>query len=521
MDNLPEAASKPAQSLSSKPPLSIAILSSPSLPHLNMQEAFVSPLLPLYTSHSLHICPCRSTPRRPPYSSRDRVFASAAAHGQSRGVNSTHHGKTDYQPAYSNDLTWRKRNASLVSEANANGIDSAIEMLWSLNQDGQAVTQNFNQVVSLLASKGRFEDGLELAEEAGRRGIANIITFRPLMKRCCTIGDGKGAKRVWKAMSEYKVEGDMFLYAELMGALVRSQDMSAAHRVLSSLHESGRKPHIVLYNTLLKGYAKRANVKRAFEILETIEQAGIRPDETTFNTILNTCVQAKDSDALNDAMSLMHKHKVKPGAPTFNTLLKLYSRAGKFEDALAIFEEMQQTVEPSIVTFNTLIDGCAHRGDMVQAAKFFDEMTARGMTPDICTMTSLLKGFGRSNNPKRAVELYEAMKEGGYQIEERTRYAVVNACLRGNDRENAMRLMAEMVQSGHRIRSRTWVWMLESTIWADDENGALETLRLMYGSGSMLDSSTRAAFIKETRDRGGFLRFLRELKAAKTSESQD
>jgi pentatricopeptide repeat protein len=420
------------------------------------------------------------------------------------------------QPHDPRSVLWRRQNAVLVEEARQNGVDAAITLLWEISEQGRAASQNFNQVVSLLASDGRLQDGLDLALEAGRRNFANIITFRPLMKLCCASGDGRAAKRVWRAMVDCGVEGDMFLYAELMGALVRSQDTVSAERVLQSLNESGKRPHIVLFNTLLKGVAKQANVQQAFNVLDSIIEAGVRPDETTFNTILNTCVRAKDLDALNQAMTLMRDHKIKPGVPTFNTLLKLYARAGKFQDALDIFQEMQQTVQPSIVTYNTLIDGCAHRGDMDRAALFFDEMLERGMNPDICTMTSLLKGFGRSNNPVRAVELYEAMKEGGYRIEERTRYAVINACLRGNDRHNAKRLMREMIDSNLHIRARTWIWMLETDIWCDDEDAALTTLRDMDSHGVFMDPGTKNTLLRETRERGTFLRFQRELKASRT-----
>jgi pentatricopeptide repeat protein len=443
-------------------------------------------------------------------SSRDPHVASQNTH--SSNANNAHT-QQQHDP---NAAVWRRQNSTLVENARRSGVDAAVDMLWDMSEQGHAVSQNFNQVVSLLAADGRLEDGLELALEAGKRDFANIITFRPLMKLCCSSGDGRAAKRVWRTMVECGVDGDMFLYAELMGALVRSQDLVAAERVLESLQESGRRPHIVLYNTLLKGMAKQANVPQAFDVLDRLVASGVKPDETTFNTILNTCVRAKDLEALNDAMSLMREHKVKPGVPTFNTLLKLYARAGKFEDALDIFHEMQQTVDPSIVTYNTLIDGCAHRGDMERAAMFFDEMIDRGMSPDICTMTSLLKGFGRSNNPKRAVELYEAMKEGGYRIEERTRYAVINACLRGNDRENARRLMREMLSANLRIRTRTWVWMLETDIWCDDEDAAIATLREMETNSAYLDSSIKASVLRESRERGGFLRFQRELKASRT-----
>lgn len=416
--------------------------------------------------------------------------------------------------------TWRQQNAMLVAEAQRNGVDAAIDMLWTMSRDGDAVTQNFNQVVSLLASRGRFEDGLDLADQAGQRRMANIITFRPLMKLCCTLGDGRGAKRVWKVMSKWHIDGDMFLYAELMGALVRSQDMGSAYRILDSLIDAGRQPHIILYNTLMKEFARRADVESGFETLATIEKAGIQPDETTFNTLLNTCVRAMDVDGLQKAINLMNKHQVRPGTPTFNTILKLYSRKGKFDRALTIFEEMQQIVQPSIVTYNTLIDGCAHRGDMFRASIFFERMINNGFSPDICTLTSLLKGFGRANDPARAVQLFESMTEGGYRIEERTRYAAVNACLRGHDRDNARRFLHEMKAAGVAVRTRTWVWMLESDVSVGCEEGALETLRLMYSNGTYLDQNTKTNLVKEAREKT-LSQLTRQLNAARTGDPRN
>lgn len=242
-----------------------------------MAPGFISPSLPLCRSKNElpSVCQQRSATRRRAYVCR-ALHASATVSGRG-GIPNMHDDPAEYDEF---EQQWRRQNTTLVNVAQRDGIDAAVEMLWSLSRDGIAVTQNFNQVVSLLASRGRFEDGLGLAEEAGRRGMANIITFRPLMKRCCSYGDGRGAKRVWRAMSQYGIDGDMFLYAELMGALVRSQDMASAHKVVNSLQDAGRRPHVVLYNTLLKGYAKKADVVQAFEVIRTIEECGVRPDET-------------------------------------------------------------------------------------------------------------------------------------------------------------------------------------------------------------------------------------------------
>lgn len=272
-----------------------------------MSSLFIPPL-PLA---SANVFSTNSVSRRPPTLKRrpaSRFVPISAATTQNHGktiaqvqneldIEQQHHHHNQHNQNH-HDQKWRRHNAQLVTEFERNGTDGAVRLLWQLCKDGLAVTQNFNQVVSLLASNGRFDDGLQLAIDAAKRGLANIITFRPLMKRCCSKGDGKGAKKVWKAMTQFDINGDMFLYAELMGALVRSQDLVSAQKVVDSLNQNGKRPHIVLYNTLLKGYAKRANVRKGFQILNTIEQIGVRPDETVslsyssslFHRLLNLCL---------------------------------------------------------------------------------------------------------------------------------------------------------------------------------------------------------------------------------------
>lgn len=221
---------------------------------------------------------CNLRRKRPHFQTSSRPSATAANYGRT----STHvrEDPPDSNRLAASERRWRSQNAFLVSEAEKHGVNAAIEILWRMTKDGEAVTQNYNQVVSLLASEDRLNEGLALADEAGKRGIANIITFRPLMKHCCAKGDGKAAKRVWNTMARHGVDGDMFLYAELMGALVRSQDLMSAHKVLNSLLDSGRRPHIVLYNTLMKGYARKADIKRGFDVFRMIENSSVKPDET-------------------------------------------------------------------------------------------------------------------------------------------------------------------------------------------------------------------------------------------------
>lgn len=178
------------------------------------------------------------------------------------------------------DTDWRAQNNQLMEVARRSGVDDGVRLLWEMEAAGTVKTQNFNQMISCFTARRRFEDAFDLAMKASDRNMVNIVTYRRLMKHCAVTGNGQGAKRVWHAMNDNGIEGDMFVYAELMGALVRSNDLAAAQKVIASLLENGTKPHIVLYNTLLKGVAKKSDVGKAFEILNQIARNGVWADET-------------------------------------------------------------------------------------------------------------------------------------------------------------------------------------------------------------------------------------------------
>eukprot|EP00172_Hildenbrandia_rubra_P001589 Plantae.Rhodophyta-Hildenbrandia_rubra.ctg2152.p2 GENE.Plantae.Rhodophyta-Hildenbrandia_rubra.ctg2152~~Plantae.Rhodophyta-Hildenbrandia_rubra.ctg2152.p2 ORF type:complete len:512 (-),score=95.84 Plantae.Rhodophyta-Hildenbrandia_rubra.ctg2152:676-2211(-) len=415
------------------------------------------------------------------------------------------------RPLSATSYRWKAVNSALLTTYRESGAYGALELLREYDARGEASVHNFNQTISLLVNERHLQDAHALAVECVERGVANVITFRPIITKCCYEGNGAIARSVWKLMKEANIEADMFFFAELMGAFVKDADLDSATDLINFIHGTGRRPHTVLYNTLLKGYARAADCKSAMDLVVELVDADVTLDETTFNTLLNACVRGKNDAYVNKAIQLMESQGIKPGVPTFNTVLKLYSRRGSLNDVIRIFDEMRKIVKPSIVTFNTLIDACGHRGEMEKAAEYFDVMVAQGLEPDIVTMTSLIKGFGRARDPKRAVELFEAIKVGGYEIEERTRYAVIHACFRGNDRANAKRLMEEIMEGGQEVRPKTIIWALEMDVYNDDEQGALETLEMARRSNFKIDYPSKRDLLRECGQRGGFSNLMTQL----------
>jgi len=184
---------------------------------------------------------------------------------------------------------WRENNAKLVAAAQRGGGRAAAAALDEMVAAGTAFQQNYNQAVSLLAADGDIEGGLALAATVADVGLANVITYRPLMKYCGSKGDAPHAMQTMAAMRGAGVVPDMFVYAELMSSLVRAGQVADAEGVLREIVADGRRPHVVLFNTLLSGYSREANVPRAMALISQLREAGLEPDETTFNIALDCC----------------------------------------------------------------------------------------------------------------------------------------------------------------------------------------------------------------------------------------
>jgi pentatricopeptide repeat protein len=105
----------------------------------------------------------------------------------------------------------RYQNAVLVEGRCATVWMLLWKMLWerSVPENDRVASQNFDQADSLLAEDCRMREGLDLALEAGKLEFAESITLLPLMKLCCSSGDGGAVKRVWRAMVDCGLEGDM------------------------------------------------------------------------------------------------------------------------------------------------------------------------------------------------------------------------------------------------------------------------------------------------------------------------
>jgi pentatricopeptide repeat protein len=69
---------------------------------------------------------------------------------------------------------------------------------------------------------------------------------------------------------------------------------------------------------------------------------------------------------------------------------------------------------PNIRTFTCLIDGLMKKKDLEQALSMFDEMQQTGMSPHVITFSCLINGLLKHGKLDRALELFCEMTQEGH-----------------------------------------------------------------------------------------------------------
>jgi pentatricopeptide repeat protein len=96
---------------------------------------------------------------------------------------------------------------------------------------------------------------------------------------------------------------------------------------------------------------------------------------------------------------------------TYSTLISACEKAGEWELALQLFEEMRgEGCVPNVISYNSLITACAQGAQWEKAAEVFEAMQRQGCRPDVVTYTALISAYEKGGQWRRALAAFEEMR---------------------------------------------------------------------------------------------------------------
>lgn len=96
-------------------------------------------------------------------------------------------------------------------------------------------------------------------------------------------------------------------------------------------------------------------------------------------------------------------------------IITLYGKAGMFEQAYKLFDEMPNLkCERTVMSFNALLSACVNSEKFDQVSGFFQELPARlGIVPDVVSYNTIVKGFCESGSLDKALSVLDEMQKAG------------------------------------------------------------------------------------------------------------
>nr|CAB3445308.1 unnamed protein product [Digitaria exilis]CAB3448565.1 unnamed protein product [Digitaria exilis] len=298
-------------------------------------------------------------------------------------------------------------------------------------------------------------------------------------------------------------------------------------------------PDLVSFTSLMSLHIRLERHREAVSLFSRAVADGHRPDGFAVVGALSAAGGLGDRQVGRAVHGLIFRLGLDFEVVVGNALIDMYSRSGKFESAVVVFDRMFLKDE---ITWGSMLNGYIKCAGVNSALSFFDQMPVRS----VVAWTALITGHVQANQPVKALELFGRMVLEGHRPTHVTIVGVLSGCadigaldlgrvIHGyGSKCNASRniivsnaLMDMYAKSGsvemaysvfQEVQSKdafTWTTMISCFTVQGDGKKALELFWGMLRSGvvpnsvtfvSVLSSCSHAGLIEEGRELFGTMR---------------
>uniref|UniRef100_A0ACD5VW29 Uncharacterized protein n=1 Tax=Avena sativa TaxID=4498 RepID=A0ACD5VW29_AVESA len=212
-------------------------------------------------------------------------------------------------------------------------------------------------------------------------------SYGAVLQLCSEVRSLEGGKRAHFLVraSGLGIDGTgSVLGQKLVLMYLKCGDLGSARTVFDEMPQVS---DVRVWTALMSGYAKAGDLREGVSLFRKMHGCGVWPDAYAISCVLKC---AAGLGSMEDG-EVLHGYLEKLGlvsqCAVGNALMALYSRCGRNEDALLVFEGMPHR---DAISWNSVISGCFSNGWHGRAVEYFSEMCFAGMEIDSVTMLSVL-----------------------------------------------------------------------------------------------------------------------------------
>ncbi|GAA5842327.1 hypothetical protein JCM9279_005346 [Rhodotorula babjevae] len=291
----------------------------------------------------------------------------------------------------------------------------------------ELVASAYRTLAKLASDQGRSSTLERLLGRLARLGVKPSTSLEPSARRLRVQLVRQELDEVRAAFASADVsrasEGDRArLWAQLIVAHVRVNDVEGGIRALQELIGAGLRPPLSAVNSILHGYARRGHAKPAYDLFGQLARGafdGLQPDATSWNALVLAHAVAHDPSAAEAAIASMKAAGVAPTRQTWTTLMNAHVESGMWTAAFATYQFLETnpdpTQRPDTPVANVMLKACLLTGTSAdKVLGLFRELVLRGVRPDMSTYTLVMQALCASSSMDHAEELYRFIDSGDH-----------------------------------------------------------------------------------------------------------
>uniref|UniRef100_A0A1D1YSX2 Pentatricopeptide repeat-containing protein At3g04130, mitochondrial n=1 Tax=Anthurium amnicola TaxID=1678845 RepID=A0A1D1YSX2_9ARAE len=258
-------------------------------------------------------------------------------------------------------------------------VDAARGVFLELKAHIPPNAHTFNILVHGWCKANRIDEAeWAILEMKGYGFRPSVITYSTILKAHCK---NFSFDRVYKLLDDMHAEccpPNVVTYTIVMHSLAKSEEYEAALKIVDRMRAAGCKPDTLFYNSMIYVLGRAGRLSEASHLFEVdMHLNGVAPNLSTYNTMISIfCYRLRDKDAMK-VLEKMENTFCKPDLLTYCPLLKLCFKRGKTDDMLCVLMNdivNKHHLSLDLATYTLLIHGLCRAGKFEWALLLFEEM---------------------------------------------------------------------------------------------------------------------------------------------------
>lgn len=226
----------------------------------------------------------------------------------------------------------------------------------------------------------------------------NGYSLVSLIRTCTQLGCYSYGQQLHSFVLRSGFVSNAYVTTALINFYVKLEVLDDAHELFDEIPE----PSVVSWNSLISGHVHCGEFSKALCLFMQLENSGVCSDAFSFTAALAACGKLSLLQLGKSIHSKILKYGDECSVVTSNCLIDMYGKCGCVEEAIRLFEEMN---DKDTISWNSVIAACARNQRLEQASSFLKQMPGS----DTISYNELINGIAQFGNIEEAIAILATM----------------------------------------------------------------------------------------------------------------